>query len=67
MATIHPKPQKIMNQKYVIYRILIVWDNGMRKSFDKKYYTNDLRTARNQYKKMYNAQRVFLSYHEIGE
>lgn len=56
-----------MNQKYVIYRILIVWDNGMRKSFDKKYYTNDLRTARNQYKKMYNAQRVFLSYHEIGE
>ena len=64
MATIPPKPQKIMGMKYVIYRILIIWDNGARKSVDKKYYTNDLETPRKQYLKKYKAKRIYLSYHE---
>lgn len=53
-----------MAQKYQIYRILIIWENGMRKSIDKKYYTDDLETHRRQYKKKYNAERIYLSYHE---
>lgn len=53
-----------MAQKYLIYRILVIWDNGMRKSIDKKYYTDDLETPRRQYKKIYSAKRIYLSYHE---
>ena len=53
-----------MAQKYQIYRILIIWENGMRKSIDKSYYTDDLETPRRQYKKKYNAERIYLSYHE---
>ena len=64
MATIPPKQPKIMVQKYRIYRILIIWENGMRKSIDKSYYTDDLETPRRQYKKKYNAERIYLSYHE---
>lgn len=67
MATIPPKPQKIMGMKYVIYRILVIWDNGARKSIDKKYYTNDLETPRKQYKKKYGAERIYLSCHEKEE
>ena len=52
-----------MAQKYLIYRILVIWDNGMRKNID-KYYTDDLETPRRQYKKMYSAKRIYLSYHE---
>ena len=64
MAIIPLKQPKIMAQKYLIYRILVIWDNGMRKSIDKKYYTDDLETPRRQYKKMYSAKRIYLSYHE---
>ena len=53
-----------MAQKYRIYRILIIYANGMRKSIDKKYYTDDLETPRKLYKKKYNAERIYLSYHE---
>ena len=53
-----------MAQKYQIYRILIIWENGLRKSIDKSYYTDDLETPRLQYKKKYNAERIYLSYHE---
>ena len=49
-----------MAQKYQIYRILIIWENGMRKGIDKKYYTDDLETLRRLYKKKYNAKRIYL-------
>ena len=64
MVTIPPKQPKIMAQKYQIYRILVIWDNGMRKSIDKKNYTDDLETPRRLYKKKYNGKRIYLSYHE---
>ena len=63
-VTIPPKQPKIMAQKYQIYRILIIWENGIRKSIDKRYYTDDLETPRRLYKKKYNAKRIYLSYHE---
>lgn len=53
-----------MAQKYQIYRILVIWDNGMRNSIGKKYYTDDLETTRRMYKKKYKAKRIYLSYHE---
>ena len=56
-----------MAMKYVIYRILVIWDNGNRKSIDKKYYTDNLETPRNQYLKKYKAKRIYLSYHEKEE
>lgn len=56
-----------MAQKYQIYRILIIWDNGVRKSIDKKYYTDNLETPRKQYLKKYQAKRIYLSYHEKEE
>ena len=62
-----PKPPKIMAMKYVIYRILVIWDNGNRKSIDKKYYTDNLETPRKQYLKKYQAKRIYLSYHEKEE
>ena len=62
-----PTQPKIMAMKYVIYRILVIWANGTRKSIDKKYYTNDLETSRKQYKRKYGAERVYLSYHEKEE
>ena len=67
MATIPPKQPKIMAQKYLIYRILIIWENGMRKSIDKSYYTDDLETPRKQYLKKYKAKRIYLSYYEKEE
>ena len=66
-ATIPPKLPKILEMKYVIYRIRIIFDNGVRKSFDKMYYTNDLNIPRRHYKKKYKAKRVYLSYHEKEE
>lgn len=56
-----------MATKYVIYRILVIWKNGTRKSIDKKYYTDDLDTPRSQYKRKYGAERIYLSYHEKEE
>ena len=67
MESIPPKPPKIMAMKYVIYRILVIWDNGNRKSIDKKYYTDNLETPRKQYLKKYKAKRIYLSYHEKEE
>ena len=67
MATIPPKRQKTMAQKYQIYRILIIWDNGVRKSVDKTYYTDNLETPRKQYLRKYKAKRIYLSYHEKEE
>lgn len=56
-----------MAMKFVIYRILVIWDNGNRKSIDKKYYTDNLETTRKQYLKKYKAKRIYLSYHEKEE
>ena len=53
-----------MATKYVIYRILVIEKNGKRRSIDKQYYTDCLDTPRKQYKRKYNAERIYLSYHE---
>lgn len=67
MATIPPKQPKIMETKYVIYRILAIKPDGSRKSVRLNIQTDHLEAKRKLLTAMTGAERVFLSYHEREE
>lgn len=55
-------------KKYVIYRILVIWDDGKRESIGVHDPTNDLEKSRKEFKNIYpDAQRIYLSYNEKEE
>lgn len=67
MANIPPKRPKIMEKKYIIYRILAIRADGSRKSVCLNLQTDHLEEQRKLLTAMTGAERVFLSYHEREE
>ena len=63
-ATIPPKQQKIMAQRYLIYRILIIKSDGSRKTRNVRIYTDDLNGYRESFKAIHHTERIYFSYHE---
>lgn len=64
MATTQPKQPKTM-KKYVIYRILVVWDDGRRESIGVHDPTNDLEKSRKEFRMIFpDSKRIYLSYNE---
>jgi hypothetical protein len=57
-----------MGKIYVIYRILVIGQDGKRESVKVHDPTKDLEKSRNEFKKIFpEASRIYLSYNEIEE
>ena len=66
-----PKQLKIMEKKYLIYRVLIVWPDGTRSSHRVQVWTDDIEASRKECMQEIGAvnpiKRVFFHYREKME